>query len=326
MTALDIVASNLLSPMVLAFVAGGVATLLRGDLRLPDQIAATLSTYLLLAIGLKGGVALAKTPIGDVAFPIVAGLVLGGIIPLWSYAVCRRLGGLGRSDAAAIAAHYGSVSAVTFIAAIAYLGQVGSPVEGFMPAVLAVMEIPAILIGLLLARGGGAGTSPNLAHAVHEVFSSRSILLLVAGLAIGWATGPDGYEAVAPFFAHPFQGVLTLFLLDMGGVAARRLRDLRGVGGFLVGFALVAPLVNAVLGAVAGTLAGLSPGGTMVMAVLAASASYIAAPAAVRIAIPDANPTLYLTPVLGITFPFNLAVGLPLYFELARALHGGATP
>lgn len=325
MTALEIVASNLLSPMVLAFVAGGVATLLRGDLRLPDQIGTTLSTYLLLAIGLKGGVALAKTPLVEVAFPIVAGLVLGGLIPVWSYAVCRRLGGLARSDAAAIAAHYGSVSAVTFIAAIAYLGQVGTPVEGFMPAVLAVMEIPAILIGLLLARGGEGATS-DLGHAVHEVFSSRSILLLVAGLLIGWATGPAGFEAVAPFFVHPFQGVLTLFLLDMGGVAARRLRDLRDVGGFLVGFAVGAPLVNALLGATAGTLAGLSPGGTTVMAVLAASASYIAAPAAIRIAVPDANPTLYLTPVLGVTFPFNLAVGLPLYYELAQALHGGATP
>jgi hypothetical protein len=324
MSVLDIVSSNLLSPMVLAFVAGVVATLLRGDLRLPDPIVSTLSTYLLLAIGLKGGVALAKTPLATVALPVLAGVALGSAIPLWSYAACRRLGGLARADAAAIGAHYGSVSAVTFIAALSYMTRLDVPVEGFMPAVLALMEVPAILIGLLLARGG-ADASGTVAEAVHEVFTSRSILLLLAGLLIGRASGPQGYETVAPFFAAPFQGVLTLFLLDMGGVAARRLRELRGVGGFLVAFAVLMPLLNGALGAVAGTLAGLSVGGAMVLSVLAASASYIAAPAAVRIAIPEANPTLYLTPVLGITFPFNLAVGLPLYYELAKLLHGGAS-
>jgi hypothetical protein len=324
---LEIVSTNLLSPMVLAFVAGIVAALLRGDLRLPDPIVSALSTYLLLAIGLKGGVALAKTPLADVALPILAGVVLGSAIPLWCYATCRYVGGLGRADAAAIGAHYGSVSAVTFIAALGYMARLAEPVEGFMPAVLALMEVPAILIGLLLAQGGERGGG-NVGAAVHEVFTSRSILLLLAGLAIGWASGPQGYEAVAPFFAAPFQGLLTLFLLDMGGVAARRLRDLRGVGAFLLGFAVVMPLVHGVLGAVAGTLAGLSVGGAMVLAVLAASASYIAAPAAVRIAIPEANPTLYLTPVLGVTFPFNLAVGLPLYYEIAKFLakswQGGA--
>jgi hypothetical protein len=251
-------------------------------------------------------------------------VALGSAIPLWSYAACRRLGGLARADAAAIGAHYGSVSAVTFIAALSYMARLDVAVEGFMPAVLALMEVPAILIGLLLARGG-AGGSGNVGEAVHEVFTSRSILLLLAGLLIGRASGPQGYETVAPFFAAPFQGVLTLFLLDMGGVAARRLRELRGVGGFLVAFAVLMPLLNGAMGAVAGTLAGLSVGGTMVLSVLAASASYIAAPAAVRIAIPEANPTLYLTPVLGITFPFNLAVGLPLYYEFAKLLHGGAS-
>ncbi len=324
MNVVDIVSFNLLSPMVLAFVAGVVATLLRGDLRLPDPIVSALSTYLLLAIGLKGGVALAKTSLATVALPILAGGVLGSAIPLWSFAVCRRIGGLGRADAAAIGAHYGSVSAVTFIAALSYMARLGVEVEGFMPAVLALMEVPAILIGLLLARGGADSERGNVAAAVHEVFTSRSILLLLAGLVIGRASGPEGYETVAPFFAAPFQGLLTLFLLDMGGVAARRLRELRGVGGFLVAFAVLMPLLNGLLGALAGTLSGLSTGGAMVMAVLAASASYIAAPAAVRIAIPEANPTLYLTPVLGITFPFNLAVGLPLFYEVAKFFRGGA--
>ncbi|MFM8412630.1 MAG: sodium-dependent bicarbonate transport family permease [Alphaproteobacteria bacterium] len=324
MIALDIVASNLLSPMLLAFVAGALAVFVGGDLRLPDPIPATLSTYLLFAIGLKGGVALSKASLAEVLLPIATGVTLGAIIPAWCFAACRRLGGLSRADAAAIAAHYGSVSAVTFIAALAYMTRLEVPVEGFMPAVLALMEVPAILIGLLLARDGTGGGESTM-EAVHEVFSSRSILLLIAGLAIGWASGPQGYETVTPFFVAPFQGVLTLFLLDMGGVAARRLRELRGVGAFLVAFALLAPLVNGMLGVVAGTLAGLSLGGTTVMAVLAASASYIAAPAAVRIAIPEANPTLYLTPVLGITFPFNLAIGLPLYHEIARHLQGVAS-
>jgi len=323
MTLFDIVSSNLLSPMLLAFFAGAIATVIRSDPRLPEPIVLTLSTYLLLAIGLKGGVALAKTPLATVALPMAAGIALGGAIPLWCYGACRRLGGLSRPDAAAIGAHYGSVSAVTFIAALTYMSRIDVPVEGFMPAVLVVMEVPAILIGLLLARRGAAD-SGSMMEAVHEVFTSRSIVLLLVGLAIGWASGPKGFDAVSPFFAAPFQGVLTLFLLDMGAVAAKRLRELRGVGAFLIVFAIAMPLVNGVLGAIAGTLVGLSTGGTMVLAVLAASASYIAAPAAVRIAIPEANPTLYLTPVLGITFPFNLAVGLPLYYEVAQALQGVA--
>ena len=320
MDALDILRLNLLSPMTLSFALGVAATLVRSDLKFPDQIYTALSIYLLLAIGMKGGAALATAPLAAVAGPAFAGIALGALIPLWAYAALRRLGGFSGVDSAALAAHYGSVSAVTFIAALAYVESIGSPAEGFMPAVLAVMEVPAIVVALLLARG--ARGDGSLGRALHEVLAGRSILLLAGGLAIGWLAGPEGYRKVSPFFADPFQGALCLFLLDLGMVAAQRFGDARRVGGFLVAFAIVAPVVNGAVGVVVGKLAGLSIGGAAVFATLAASASYIAAPAAVRLALPAANPGYYLTASLAITFPFNLVVGLPLYVGLARLLYG----
>lgn len=322
---LEILRANLLSPMVLAFALGVVATMARSDLKFPDQIYAALSIYLLLAIGLKGGVALSATTFAEVAGPAAAGLAIGIAIPLWCYAILTRLGRLSIADAAALAAHYGSVSAVTFIASLVYLQRLGIPHEGFLPALLALMEVPAIAVALLLARRAALGDR-DMPAVVREVVAGRSVLLLAGGLAIGWLSGPRGYAQVAPFFAEPFQGVLTLFLLDMGMVAARRLRDFRQVGGFLITFALIAPVIHGCLGTALGKLSGLSMGGSMVLGVLAASASYIAAPAAVRVALPEANPSYYLTAALAITFPFNLVVGLPLYFAVAKLLFPGTVP
>jgi hypothetical protein len=281
-----------------------------------------LSIYLLLAIGLKGGAALSVASFASVAGALAAGFALGVAIPLWSFQILVRLGKFDAVNAAAIAAHYGSVSAVTFIAATAYLQSAGLPAEGFMPAVLAVMEVPAIAVALLLVRLGGAGESGDWRAALPEVLAGKSILLLVGGLAIGFLAGPGGYKSVAPFFADPFQGVLCLFLLDMGMLAARRLADFRQVGKFLIVFALAMPLLHGLLGAWIGVQIGLSAGGATVLGVLAASASYIAAPAAVRIALPEANPGYYLTASLAITFPFNLVAGLPLYFAFAQMLKG----
>lgn len=320
MDAIEILRLNLLSPMTLSFALGVVATLVRSDLKFPDQIYTALSIYLLLAIGMKGGAALATAPLAQVAAPALSGIALGALIPLWCYLALRRLGGFTSVDSAALAAHYGSVSAVTFIAALAYVESIGKPAEGFMPAVLAVMEVPAIVVALLLARDARGGAS--LGSALHEVLAGRSILLLAGGLVIGWLAGPEGYRKVTPFFADPFQGALCLFLLDLGMVAAQRLGDARRVGAFLIAFAIVAPLINGAAGVAVAWAAGLSAGGAAVFATLAASASYIAAPAAVRLALPAANPGYYLTASLAITFPFNLVVGLPLYVGMTRVLYG----
>jgi len=316
----EIIRLNLLSPMTLSFVLGAVATFVRSDLKFPEPVYTALSIYLLLAIGLKGGAALAVAPLADVTAPMLAGVALGVAIPLWAYAALRRIGRFSSVDAAALAAHYGSVSAVTFIAALAYVQSLGHPAEGFMPAVLAVMEVPAIIIGLMLARDGRQGGAWR--SALREILVGRSILLLAGGLVIGYLAGPRGYKTVAPFFADPFQGALCLFLLDLGMVAAQRIRDARQVGAFLIAFAIVAPPINGAAGVVAGWAAGLSLGGAAVLGTLAASASYIAAPAAVRLALPAANPGYYLTASLAITFPFNLVIGLPLYVAMARLLYG----
>jgi hypothetical protein len=317
---LDALQANLLSPMVLAFALGVLATLLRSDLKVPDALYDSLAIYLLLAIGLKGGVALSEARLAEVALPALATLALGAATPVWCFAILRKLGGFDRVNAAAVAAHYGSVSAVTFIACLAFLQEIGQPYEGFVPALVALLEVPGIVVALLLARRGGEA---HWGQTVRELLSGKSVVLLTGGLAIGWLSGREGFSHVAPLFEGLFKGALVLFLLEMGLVTARRFRDLRRMGPFLVGFGLVMPVLHAALGVGLGTLAGLSAGGATVLGVLAASASYIAAPAAVRIALPEASPSLYLTAALAVTFPFNLAVGIPLAHAMARLVHGG---
>ncbi len=322
MDALELARANLLSPMVLAFALGVAATLLKSDLKLPDALYDTLSVYLLLAIGLKGGAELSVTPLRAVLGPALATLALGVGIPLWCYAILRRLGRFGVADAAALAAHYGSVSAVTFIACLGFLDRAGVAYEGFMPALVALLEAPAIVVALGLARLG-LPREGGWGEVLHELLTGKSIVLLAGGLLIGWVSGKPGVAAVAPLFVDLFKGALVLFLLEMGLITARRFRDLARVGPFLLAFAIVLPVLHGLLAVVLGRVAGLSLGGATVLAVLAASSSYIAAPAAVRIALPEANPSLYLTASLAVTFPFNLALGLPLYYQLARAVYGG---
>lgn len=318
--ALDLITQNLLTPLVLAFVLGVGAALVKSDLRLPEPLYASLSLYLLLAIGFKGGVALSKTPLLAFVLPALGTLALGVATPLVAFAVLRWLR-FSRIDAGAIAAHYGSVSAVTFLAAVSYVALAGHPAEGFLPALVALLEVPAIVVGLLLATGLRQGAhvddEASWKTALHEVLVSKSIVLMVGGLAIGAVVGERGMAPVAPFFVGGFQGALTLFLLEMGLLTAARLRDLKTVGVRLVGFALVVPIVHGLLGAYVGHLCGLGVGGAAVLGAMASSASYIAAPAAVRIALPEASPTLYLTGALGITFPFNLTLGIPLYHAAA---------
>lgn len=322
MDTLELLRINLLSPAVLAFALGITATLVKSDLKIPEALSSTLSVYLLLAIGLKGGAALATTPFSEVWKPALATLALSALTPLLSYATLRRLGRFDVANAAAIAAHYGSVSAVTFVAATAFMQAARQPVEGFLPTLVAILEVPAILIALLIARQS-LGGSP-LGEAVREVLAGKSVFLLVGGSLVGFLSGPEGLKQVAAVFVDPFRGVLVLFLLELGMIAAKRLRDLRSVGGFLVGFGIAMPLIQGSLGVWLGSLAGMSVGGAMVLGTMAASASYIAAPAAVRVALPQANPSYYLTASLGITFPFNLTLGIPIYYALSRWLHGGS--
>ena len=318
MNSLELAVENLTSPPVLAFVLGAVAVLVRSDLRLPDPIHTWLSTYLLLAIGLKGGHSLRGVHVGDVVWPVVATLVLGATIPVVVFFATSRAMRVGIADAGSLAAHYGSVSVVTFTAATVFAAEADFTLEPFLTSLVALMEVPGIIVALVLVsmRGGGA----SWRSAVHEVLTGRSVLLLVGGLVIGLVSSDDAFGRVEPFFVTMFTGLLTLFLLDMGATAATHVKAGRSLGRRAVVFGVVCPLVMGTLGVVAGWAAGLGVGGSAVLGAMAASASYIAAPAAVRIALPSADPGLSLGMALGVTFPFNLAVGIPLYFVIARAL------
>jgi uncharacterized protein len=325
MEILDAIQANLLSPAVLFFLLGVIAALTRSDLKFPEPLYVGMTIYLLVAIGFKGGVAISEAGLAKVWLPAVTSIVLGTIIPLWTYPVLRFGGKLPGVDSAAIAAHYGSVSAVTFIAATNYLKSIDVPFENYATAFLAVMESPAILVGVVLGKlamnSSGKSSGASLKTAMHEALFGRSIFLLVGALVVGALCGEAGMRKVEPFFVTPFQGVLALFLLEMGVVAGRRVGDLRKVGLFLLGFGILVPLVNGALGVFLGKIAGLELGGATLLGILSASASYIAAPAAIRISLPEANPTLYLTSSLAITFPFNITLGIPIYLEMARYLY-----
>lgn len=320
---IDSLLTSLLSPMVLAFALGIVAALVRSDLKVPDALSATLSIYLLLAIGLKGGAKLEGISVAEFLRPLAGALGLCVVIPVVCFIVLRKLGRFATVDAAAVAAHYGSVSVVTFSACLGYLDGLKIDYEPYLPALLAIMEVPAIVIAIFLARRGSqpeAVPSSGRAEIFHELLTGKGTLLLVGGLAIGLACGKDGHAQIAPLFDAPFRGVLTLFLLDVGVVTGRRLFELRKTGAFLAGFGIVMPLLHGLLGTLVGHWCGLGTGGATVLGTLAASASYIAAPAAVRVALPQANPALYLTAPLAITFPFNVVLGIPIYHACAKFL------
>jgi len=306
-------------PVILFFVLGLAAGLLRSELRLPPAIYEFLSTLLLLSIGLKGGVELAKQPITVLLPQMLAVAALGLLLALAAFPVLRHLGHFKRADAASIAAHYGSVSVGTYAVVIAYLGARSIPFEEYMPLLLVVLEVPAILAGILLARGLSRQTRWKTVG--REVFLGKGIVLLVGGLLIGWAAGPVGVATIEPLFVDLFKGFLALFLLEMGLIAAAQVGGLRQYGPFLVAFGIGMPLFSSLVGSAAGFFLGLSVGGTTILATLAASASYIAVPAAMRISVPDANPTLSLTAALGITFPFNVLLGIPIYYALSVWVH-----
>ena len=311
------------SPVILFFLLGLLASALRSELAIPEAIAKGMSLYLMAAIGLKGGVAVAKSGVdAEVARALLAGLTLSFAIPFLAYAVLRGFAKLDQTNAGAVAAHYGSVSVVTFVTANELLGASGLVVAGFMVAVLAVMETPAILSGLMLARRGRGSDGQSRGELLREVFLNASVVLLLGSFAIGLIAGPKGYAEVQPLFDSGFKGVLCLFLLDMGLIAARRLIDARALNLRLVILAIAFPLFNGTLGVVIGNLIGLDVATAAALGVLCASASYIAVPAAMRLALPQADPGIYLTMSLSITFPFNILIGISLFGELSVLLSG----
>jgi hypothetical protein len=320
---LTIAGQNLLTPMILCFALGLLAALARSDLSIPEAMAKAMSLYLLFAIGFKGGVSVADHGFdGYLIASLLVGVALSFLLPFVAFAVLRVLTHMSALDAAAVAAHYGSISIVTFVTATTVLAGQGIESEGFMVAVAAAMEAPAIISALWLAARSGSGARMD-AKLWHEILLNGSIVLLIGAFVIGWLTGAPGMMRIESFIVSPFQGVLCLFLLDMGLVAGRGLRGARGlIGPGVLAFGILMPIIGASAGAAAGLALGLSPGGLALMMTLAASASYIAVPAAMRVALPEANPALYLTLSLGVTFPFNLTIGIPAYVALAQAIGG----
>lgn len=309
----------MIEPIILFFILGITAGLIRAELRLPAQIYDFVSMLLLIAIGLKGGVELAKQPFMTLLPQMLVVFAMGLVLPLIAFPLLRNIGKFKRADAASIAAHYGSVSVGTYAVAVAFMETKSIYFEEHMPLLLVVLEIPAILVGIILAKGLSKDT--QWGSVGHEVFAGKGVVLLLGGLFIGWIAGAEGLVSITPLFFDLFKGFLALFLLEMGLIAASKMSSLRQYGLFLVFFGIGMPLFSALIGTGLGLLLNLSVGGTAMLAVLAASASYIAVPAAMRISVPEANPTLSLTASLGITFPFNVLIGISLYYEMAVSAH-----
>ena len=306
-----------MDPVVLFFVFGLVAGLLKSELKLPAALYETLSIILLLAIGLHGGVELAEQASAQLLGQAGLVLLLGLGLPLLAFVLLRGLR-FDRINAAAVAAHYGSVSAGTFAVVVAFLVSREVAFESYMPLFVAILEIPAILVGIVLAKGISRDT--RWRELGREIFLGKSIMLLLGGLVIGAIAGKEAIKPLEPLYTSMFKPVLAFFLLEMGLIASGQLGALKQFGLRLAAFALLMPLLGALIGALLARFMGLSLGGTAMLATLAASASYIAVPAALRLALPEANPSLSLTASLGITFPFNILIGIPLYLALAEQL------
>lgn len=307
-----------MNPIVLFFILGIVAGLIRGNLKLPGNVSQFLGYFLLLSIGLKGGIELYHENLLEILPKILAVGLLGVILPIAAFPVLNWFGRLNRADAASMAVYYGSVSVGTFAVCISYLKSNEVFFESYVPVFVVVLEMPAILIGLMLAKGFSKNISlPKIAH---EVLSSQAILLLTGGLFIGALSGPELLKNYTPFFFGLFDGVLALFLIDMGGTVSERIKEVIKNGPFLLGFGIAMPLFGGLAGLAIAFTIGLSIGGAVVLATLGASASYIAVPAAMKISLPEANLGLSLGSSLGVTFPFNILFGIPLYLLIAQTL------
>ena len=325
---LEAIGHNLTAPMPLFFVLGILATLMRSDLKVPEALYIGLTLYLLGAIGLHGGAEIREVGLVAIWMPLMGTLFLGILIPIMGYYILRKIGKFSIHDAAAVAGHYGSVRAVTFAVATQFLLSLHVQPEGYVSAFLAVLEPTGVVVGILMARmalqAKGTGKEKGwLKSVLHESITGKGSIILLGALVIGYISGPEGIAVTKPFFGDLFKGVLCLFMLEMGLVAGLRLAEVKSVGTFLIIFGILMPILDGMLGVLTGDLVGLSLGGATMLGVMAASASYIAAPAAMRISLPEANPSLYLTASLGITFPFNIAMGIPLYYWFAKVLFEG---
>lgn len=311
-------AGNLLAPTILFFVLGLLAAFAKSDLSIPEGAAKVMSIYLLLAIGFKGGAAVSQSGVdAQLVASLIGGIVLSFVLPFVAYGLLRGMTRLDPMNAAAVAGHYGSISIVTFVTAASLLEARGIASEGYIVAVAAVMEVPAIMSALWMVARQRGGSVLN-AKMLHHILGNGSIVLLIGSFAIGAITGQKGLEDLHPFIGVPFTGVLAVFLLDMGLSAGKSiLRNRRDLSPNLFAFGCMMPLIASVFGLAVAKVVGLSEGGTFLMMVLSASASYIAVPAAMRLALPEAKSGIYLSLALGITFPFNLTIGLPIYYALA---------
>ena len=319
MSTWSIAEANLTSVGVLGFVFGFLASRVKSDVRVPDAIYQFLSIYLLFGIGLKGGHSLKSTPFADLVVPAAATIFCGVLIPLLAFIFLKLARGLNNIDRGSIAAHYGSTSLVTFSAAILFLESNSVFVEGFAPALLTLMEIPGLIVGIFLASRS-LTSKVGWAETLRDVLLGKTVLLLVGGLFIGFITSGQGYEKVSPFFVDLLSGFLVLFLIHLGFMAGSNFFEIKSVGTPLVVFAILFPILAGAIGISAGSLIGLSVGGATMLGVLCASASYIAAPAAVSVALPQASPTIALMSSIGVTFPFNLILGIPIYYRFAELL------
>ncbi|MBD1212123.1 MAG: sodium-dependent bicarbonate transport family permease [Dolichospermum circinale Clear-D4] len=312
---------NILNPPVLFFFMGMLAVFWKSDLEIPQPLPKLFSLYLLLSIGFKGGHELADSGINlQIALTLIAAIVMAAIVPVYTFFILKLK--LDNYNAAAIAATYGSISAVTFITASSFLEKLHISYGGHMVAALALMESPAIIVGLILVRVFAPKTEDekefSWGKVMHEAFLNGSVFLLVGSLIVGLLTGDKGWEKLQPFTQGIFYGVLTFFLLDMGLIAAKRIKDLSKTGSFLIGFSVFIPIINAIIGILISKVLGMGEGNGLLFAVLCASASYIAVPAAMRLTVPEANPSLYVSMALALTFPFNIIVGIPLYLQIIK--------
>jgi len=314
---------NILNPPVLFFFMGMLAVFWKSDLEIPQPLPKLFSLYLLLSIGFKGGHELGDSGINlQIALTLIAAIIMASIVPVYTFFILKLK--LDNYNAAAIAATYGSISAVTFITASSFLEKLHISYGGHMVAALALMESPAIIVGLILVRVFTPKTEDekefSWGKVMHEAFLNGSVFLLVGSLIVGLLTGDKGWEKLQPFTQGIFYGVLTFFLLDMGLIAAKRIKDLSKTGSFLIGFSVFIPIINAIIGILISKVLGMGEGNGLLFAVLCASASYIAVPAAMRLTVPEANPSLYVSMALALTFPFNIIVGIPLYLQIIKLL------
>ncbi|NCV88421.1 MAG: sodium-dependent bicarbonate transport family permease [Oxalobacteraceae bacterium] len=323
MHGMDLLLSNLIQPIVLAFLLGTIAGAVKSELELPEAVVKLLAIYLLFSLGITGGRELAKADLVSLGPMLGITLIMTFGIPTIAYLVTRRLGNLDVSNAAAIAAHYGSVSTATFFASMSFASSLGTPADGYIAAMVAFMEF-GVIYALVIARVVQGQTSPDRSGAselLMSVIRGRGILLLVGGMIIGYLSNDKQWQQIAPFFEGLFRGMLMLFLLEMGITAARSMAAFRQVGMFMGGFGTIMPMVHGILGVTLAYYAGMSQGSSFVFGAICASASFIDAPAACRASLPQANPGIYLTSSLGVTLPFNLLIGIPTYYSYAAWLH-----